>query len=76
MLFSALEKTTLSRTLLDYGSSIFKESNNDTVSYLTNATNQLHDDFSVEYRHEGAPLDPDETFFLKRILQRSVLDAD
>jgi hypothetical protein len=45
---------------------LLRESNN-TVSYLTNLTNQLHDDFSVEYRHEGAPLHPDETFFLKKV---------
>jgi hypothetical protein len=44
---------------------LYIKRNNDTVSYLTKLTNQLHDDFSVEYRHEGAPLHPDETFLKK-----------
>jgi transglutaminase-like putative cysteine protease len=29
-------------------------------------TKQLHDDFKVEYREEGAPLRPDDTFNLKK----------
>jgi transglutaminase-like putative cysteine protease len=52
--------------LLDYGTSILKASNFNTIPFLTNLTKQLHDDFKVEYREEGAPLRPDDTFNLKK----------
>jgi hypothetical protein len=32
----------------------FKASNFNTIPFLTNLTKQLHDDFKVEYREEGA----------------------
>jgi hypothetical protein len=41
--------------------SILKASNFNTIPFLTNLTKQLHDDFKVEYREEGAPLRPDDT---------------
>ncbi len=66
LLISTLEKQPICKELIDYGSTILKDSNYNTVSYLTNLTNQLHNDFSIEYRHEGAPLHPDETFFIKK----------
>jgi hypothetical protein len=44
----------------------FKASNFNTIPFLTNLTKQLHDDFKVEYREEGAPLRPDDTFNLKK----------
>jgi transglutaminase-like putative cysteine protease len=46
--------------------SILKASNFNTIPFLTNLTKQLHDDFKVEYREEGAPLRPDDTFNLKK----------
>lgn len=66
LLFSTLEKQPLTELLKDFGSAILVESNNNTITYLTNLTQELHDAFTVEYRHEGAPLHPDETFHLKR----------
>jgi hypothetical protein len=46
----------------------FKASNFNTIPFLTNLTKQLHDDFKVEYREEGAPLRPDDIFNQKRVL--------
>ncbi|MEZ7505505.1 transglutaminase N-terminal domain-containing protein [Flavobacterium sp. Arc2] len=66
LLFSTLEGQLISQELLDYGTAILKESNFNTISFLTNLTKQLHDDFSVEYREVGSPLKPDETFTIKR----------
>ncbi|MBO0593563.1 transglutaminase family protein [Cellulophaga sp. E16_2] len=66
LLFSALEVVPISKVLSDYALSILQRSNFNTIPYLTNLTKQLHDDFSVEYRADGAPFIPDETFQLKR----------
>jgi transglutaminase-like putative cysteine protease len=65
LLFSTLEKEPLSEALINYGTKIQEASNFNTLQYLTKLTNQLHQDFSVEYREVGSPLLPDETFELK-----------
>ncbi len=65
ILFSALESQSISQELMDYGNAILKDSNFNTIQFLTNLTKQLHKDFSVEYREVGSPLQPDETFKLK-----------
>ena len=66
LLYSALKKQTLSQSLIDYGTAILKTSKYNTIQYIANLTKQLHDDFSVEYREEGEPLLPDETFQIKK----------
>ncbi|MFI8604164.1 transglutaminase domain-containing protein [Cellulophaga baltica] len=66
LLFSALELLPISKGLIDYALSILKRSNFNTISYLTNLIKHLHDDFSVEYRADGPPFMPEETFQLKR----------
>ena len=66
LLYSTLEKQTISEGLIDYGAAIQSASNYNTIQFLINLTNQLHQDFIVEYRHEGSPLLPGETFELKR----------
>jgi hypothetical protein len=66
LLFSTLEKHHISQALIDYGTGIQKDSNFKTIQYLTNLTNQIHDDLHVEFREEGAPFTPDETFKCKR----------
>lgn len=65
-LFSALEKLTVSEVLIDYANSILKRSNYSTIQYLSTLTQELHEEFSVEYREDGSPLAPDETFQLKK----------
>lgn len=66
ILFSALEGQLISQELLDYGAAIMKNSQFKTIPYLRHLTQQLHDDFMVEYREVGSPLAPDITFQLKR----------
>lgn len=56
----------LSIGLIAYGESLQRESNFETIPYLTKLTKRLHEHFLVEYRHEGFPLLPNETFDLKR----------
>lgn len=65
LLFSTLEKEHLSEALINYGIKIQEVSNFNTLQYLTKLTNQLHQDFTVEYRETGSPMLPDETFELK-----------
>jgi len=65
-LFSALERFTVSQVLVDYAESILKRSNYSTIQYLSKLTKELHEEFIVEYREEGSPLTPDETFQLKK----------
>lgn len=66
LLHSSLKKHPISQALLDYGITVLRASDHNTMQYVTNLTKQLHDDFSVEYREEGPPLLPDTTFELKR----------
>ncbi|WP_047546132.1 transglutaminase N-terminal domain-containing protein [Psychroserpens sp. Hel_I_66] len=65
LLSSALKTVSISKHLLVYSNDILEKSNFNTISFLSNLTNKLHDDFTVEYREEGEPLDPDKTFQLK-----------
>lgn len=66
LLFSALETLPISKALRDYGSKLIVDSDFRTIQYVMQLTKQLHDDFIVEYREAGSPLQPDETFQLKR----------
>lgn len=66
LLFATLEKQAISENLSQYGSSIQEAVNKDTLSFLTKLTDQLHEDFKVIYREEGAPWQPDETFANKK----------
>lgn len=66
LLFATLEKQPISEALIKYGEEIKKKTRFNTIQYLTQLTKQLHEDFTLEYREEGSPLLPDETFRLKR----------
>jgi transglutaminase-like putative cysteine protease len=55
----------ISAPLLTYGEAILEASNFDTVTFLTNLTRQIHDDFIVDYRQFGEPYEPDTTYQLK-----------
>ncbi len=65
LLYSTQESQPISKDLIAYGFAILKASNYNTIQFLTNLTKQLHEDFSIEYREVGSPLEPDETFKLK-----------
>jgi len=49
-----------------FGKTILASINNDTLSFLTALTIQIHDDFVVASREEGVPYEPDKTFHLKK----------
>jgi transglutaminase-like putative cysteine protease len=66
LLSASLQRQAIGAKLLDYGASIQQTARFSTVQYLTDLTRTLHQDFLVEYREEGAPLQPNETFELKR----------
>ena len=66
LLFSTLISQPISKGLIDYGAKVLKASNFNTVQFLTNLTKKLHEDFSVEFREDGSPLQPDKTFKLKK----------
>ncbi|MFL1895242.1 transglutaminase N-terminal domain-containing protein [Aquimarina sp. 2-A2] len=66
LLFASLEQHPISQALISYGAAIQKASHFNTLSYLTQLIKQIHQDFSVEYRKDGAPLLPDKTFVIKK----------
>ena len=66
LLFSTLEKLPISKALVNFGLEIQKATHFNTIQYLTQLTKQLHQDFIIEYREEGSPLQPDETFKIKK----------
>lgn len=66
LLFSTLEQHSISQALINYGKTIQKAAHFNTLTYLTELTKQLHQDFNIEYREDGFPLLPDETFTIKK----------
>jgi len=66
LLSASLQKKTISEDLLEYGNSVLKASNFNTVSYLTALTKQIHANFAVVHREIGAPFSPSRTFKHKK----------
>lgn len=66
LLTAALDAQPISKDLTAYGNAILKQSDFNTIPYLINLTREIHTDFTVEYREDGAPLPPDETYGLKK----------
>ncbi|MGB3606190.1 MAG: transglutaminase family protein [Psychroserpens sp.] len=62
LLYSALYKKPISEALLDYGNTILKSSNYQTVTYITDLTKRIQQDFAVVHREVGAPFSPNRTF--------------
>lgn len=65
-LHAALVWTKIGHPLIDYGNEILQRSTYNTLDFLSNLTNQIHNDFIFEYRQQGEPFDADITFSLKR----------
>jgi len=61
-----LEETKMTFPLVEYAEQVKAEAKYDTVNFLSNLTGRIHDDFRVEEREFGTPLDPDDTFQLKK----------
>jgi len=66
LLHATLNKLAISENLTQYGIKIQKAAGFDTLTFLTQLTDRLHEDFEVIYREEGAPWKPDETFDQKK----------
>lgn len=62
MLANNLEFTKIGTSLLKYGKGILKAMDSNTISFLTQLTIQIHEDFNLEIREVGAPFHPNETF--------------
>jgi transglutaminase-like putative cysteine protease len=62
ILSPSLKVVELSKALIEYGNSIKDESKFNTVQFITNLTKQINSDFTLEYRYEGVPFEPDKTF--------------
>ena len=65
LLYASLQKSPLAQELIDYSHAILESSQFNTVTFITNLTIQIHQDFSVEYREDGPPLTPANTFEIK-----------
>ncbi len=66
MLYGTLQRKPISDDLLDYGNSLLKTANFNTISYITTLTQQIHKDFTVLYREVGPPFSPNRTFKHKK----------
>jgi len=65
LLYASLQKVALAPSLIAYADTILKASHYNTTTFITNLTTQIHKDFNVEYREDGPPLTPDNTFDIK-----------
>jgi len=61
-----LEKGEITQDLMDWGHLLTEQTSADTMSFLSALTSQIHHDFNVESRTEGAPHDPITTFKQKK----------
>ncbi len=62
LLSAALSKQSIGKDLKQYGLEIQKASSQETLPFLAQLTQRIHEDFEVIYREEGAPWQPDNTF--------------
>lgn len=62
ILYAYMQKVPLSQELISYADAIIDASRFNTVTFLSNLTAQIHKDFTVEYREDGPPLSPNNTF--------------
>lgn len=62
----ALVAGPLSDVIKDYTQKILEQSDHKTLTFLTNLTSQIHEDFVVESRMKGAPYTPEKVFKLKK----------
>lgn len=62
MLSNNLVATKIGTSLLDYGMGILKSAASNTISFLTQLTIQIHQDFVLVIREMGIPYHPNETF--------------
>ena len=61
-LSACLEPTRIGQKLMRYGDKLLEQTKGHTVNFVIQLTRQIHNDFTIEERLVGAPLDPDDTF--------------
>ena len=66
LLGPCLEVKTIGKPLMEYGALILRQSNSNTLTFLSAFTNSIHKDFELEIRDEGEPYLANETFQLKK----------
>lgn len=66
LLYPYLETISIGERLITYGDVLLATTKGNTLSFLSQLTIQIHQDFSLEIREVGEPYLPDETFDLKR----------
>jgi transglutaminase-like putative cysteine protease len=65
-LHACLQTASIGHEVEHYGLKIQKAAKQETIPFLTKLTDQLHQDFSVIYREEGPPWEPNKTFMEKK----------
>lgn len=61
-----MDTVRLDPELMAYAKELLQFKSANTLNFLIQLTSQIHNDFTLEFREEGAPYDPNETFELKR----------
>lgn len=61
----ALKPEPINSDLIEFGNKVIHKSNSNTIEFLTNLTQQIHNEFTLEIRELGNPLKANETFHLK-----------
>ncbi len=62
MLSAALRKPNLSQPLVNYAQEIKRSLSNTTIDFIIQLTRKISNDFKLESRKHGRPLDPEVTF--------------
>ena len=62
LLSPAIQSTANLSVLATYIEGIKSEAGHDTLKFLSNLTQQIHSDFTVESRETGNPMEPSQTF--------------
>ena len=64
-LYAALLYGKIGKPLNDYGNHLLEKATYKTLNFISNLTNQIHDDFTLILREEGEPFEANKTFELK-----------
>ncbi|SMG13494.1 Transglutaminase-like enzyme, putative cysteine protease [Marivirga sericea] len=62
LLQASMAKQPLGEELMKYAQNILEDADHQSIPFLTNLTDQIHNDFDVVYREEGAPMPAEECF--------------
>ncbi len=66
ILYASLQKRPVPEALIQYADNLLESSQHNTIRFVTALTAQIHQDFQVEYREDGPPLTPTQTYSIKK----------